>query len=217
MISTYKVGTRPSLLALKQVEEVQKRLPSISLETVAIYTRGDRDKASSLWNEQETDFFTREIELALLDKSIDMAIHSAKDLEADMPEGLVIAAMTSSLSPFECLVSGGNLPLGNLRNGAVVGTSSRKRKQAINRFRSDLIVKDIRGNIDERLKQLDEGKFDAIIVAHAALIRLGYEDRIAEIIPKEILDPHPLQGRLAVQIRRDRQDLFNIFRGLNEN
>lgn len=217
MINTYKAGTRPSPLALKQVEEIQKRLPGIGLETVAIHTRGDRDKASSLWNEQETDFFTREIESALLDRSIDMAIHSAKDLEADMPDGLVIAAITSSLSPFECLVSGGNLSLRNLKHGAIVGTSSRKRKEAINRFRPDLVVKDIRGNIDERLKQLDDGKFDAIIVAHAALIRLGLRHRIAEIISKEMMEPHPLQGRLAIQIRKDRQDLFNIFRSLNEN
>ena len=79
------------------------------------------------------------------------------------------------------------------------------------------MVKDIRGNIEDRLAQLDSGTFDALIVAHAALIRLGYEDRIAEIIPKEIMEPHPLQGRLAVQIRSDRQDLFTIFRSLNEN
>ena len=217
MINTYKAGTRPSPLALKQVEEVQKRLPSISLETVVIHTRGDKDKVSSLWNEQETDFFTREIESALLDKSIDIAIHSAKDLETDMPEGLVIAAITSSLSPFECLVSRDNRSLRNLRSGAIVGTSSSKRKVALTGFRPDLIVKDIRGNIDERLKQLDDGKFDAIIVAHAALIRLNLEHRITEIIPKEIMEAHPLQGRLAVQIRSDRQDLLNIFRGINEN
>ena len=217
MINTYKAGMRPSPLALKQVEEIQKRLPSISLETVAIHTRGDKDKVSSLWNEQETDFFTREIESALLDKSIDIAIHSAKDLETDMPEGLVIAAMTSSLSPFECLVSRDNLSLRSLRIGAIVGTSSPKRKVALTGFRSDLVVKDIRGNIDERLKQLDDGKFDAIIVAHAALIRLNLKHRITEIIPKEIMEPHPLQGRLAVQLRSDRQNLLNIFRGINEN
>jgi len=217
MINTYKIGTRPSPLALKQVEEIQKRLPRIRLETVAIQTRGDRDKVSSLWREEETDFFTREIEQQLLDRSIDIAVHSAKDLEADIPEGLVIAATTSSLSPFECLVSKGNLSLRNLRSDAIMGTSSRKRKVALTRFRPDFFVKDVRGNIDERLKQLDDGKFDAIIVAHAALIRLDLEHRITEIIPKEIIDPHPLQGCLAVQIRGDRPDLFNIFRSLNGN
>ncbi len=213
----YKVGTRPSPLALKQVEEIQRRLPWLRLETVVIQTRGDRDKVSSLWHEEETDFFTREIEQQLLDGSVDLAVHSAKDLETDMPGGLVIVAMTSTLSPFECLVSKGNLSLKKLKRGAIVGTSSRKRKEAINRFKPGLVIRDIRGNIDERLKQLDEGKFDAIIVAHAALMRLGLEHRITEIIPKEIMEPHPLQGRLAVQIRRDRQDLLTIFRSLNEN
>lgn len=217
MINTYKVGTRPSALALKQVEEVRRRLPLLRLETVIIETRGDRDKAASLWREEGGDLFTREIEKALLDRSIDIAVHSAKDLEDDLPDELVIAATTSSLSPLECLVSRLGLPLEKLPSGAVVGTSSLKRKEALIRFRPDLIVKDIRGNIDERLKQLDDGKFDAIIVAHAALIRLGLERRIAEIIPKEIMEPHPLQGRLAVQIRKDRQDLFNILRSLNEN
>ncbi|MDP2928433.1 MAG: hydroxymethylbilane synthase [Candidatus Omnitrophota bacterium] len=217
MTKIFKFGTRPSPLALKQVEEVQMLLPRLRLETITIRTRGDRDKVSSLSHEEESDFFTREIERALLDKSIDVAVHSAKDLEADMPEELIIAATTSSPSPFECLVSGDNLSLEKLRRGAIVGTSSRRRREAIIRFRPDLIVKDIRGNIDERLKQLDDGFFDAIIVAHAALIRLGLRHRIAEIIPKEIMEPHPLQGRLAIQIRKDRQDLLNIFRTLNEN
>ncbi len=217
MTKPIKIGTRPSPLALKQAEEVRARLPWLCIEVVSIRTLGDNDKVSPLSDKEKSDFFTYEIEQALLNGSIDAAIHSAKDLEAGMPEELIIAATTSTLSPFECLVSEGNLSLKELRRGAIVGTSSRKRKEAITRFRSDLVVKEIRGNIDERLKQLDEGKFDAVIVAHAALIRLGLEHRIAEIIPKEVMEPHPLQGRLAVQIRKDRRDLFNIFRSINEN
>jgi len=212
-----KVGTRPSPLALRQVEEVRARLPQFRIKTFPIPTRGDKDKTSPLLDEENSDFFTREIEQALLAGSIDAAIHSAKDLEDDVHQGLIIAALTKSISPFECLVSRGNFSLGELSSGASVGTSSRKRKEAVIRFRPDLVVKDIRGNIDERLKQLDDGKFDAVIVAHAALIRLKLEHRIAEIIPEEIIEPHPLQGRLAVQIRMDRQDLFDIFRSLNGN
>ncbi len=212
-----KVGTRPSPLALRQVEEVRVRLPHLGIEAVPIQTRGDKDKASSVSDKENSDFFTREIEQALLDGTIDAAIHSAKDLETEVPQGLVIAAITSSISPFECLVSRGNLTLKELPSGACVGTSSQKRKQVLANFRPDLIIKDIRGNIDERLKQLDDGKFAAVIVAHAALIRLGLRHRIAEIISKEIMEPHPLQGRLVIQIRKDRQDLFNIFRSLNEN
>jgi hydroxymethylbilane synthase len=105
--------------------------------------------------------------------------------------------------------------LDKLPYGASVGTSSRKRKVAVTYFRPDLTVKDIRGNIGERLKQLDDGKFDAVIIAHAALIRLGLEYRITQIVPKEIMEPHPLQGSLAVQVRRDRKDLIRIFGGMN--
>lgn len=215
MKSYIKVGTRPSPLALKQVEEVQRRLPQLETEVVPIETRGDRDKVSLLADQEKSDFFTDRIERALLAGRIDAAVHSAKDMESTMPDGLMIAAITPSLSPCECLVSRANFSLETLPRGASVGTSSRKRKEAVLRLRPDLTVKDIRGNIDERLKQIDEGRFDAVIVAHAALIRLGLERRIAEIIPKEIMEPHPLQGRLAIQIRSDRHDLLSIFRSLD--
>jgi hydroxymethylbilane synthase len=216
MTKIIKAGTRPSALALKQVEEISLRLPDFKIEAVSIATRGDKDKISPLPDAGESDFFTREIEQALICGDIDIAIHSAKDLEKDMPEELTIAATTASISPLECLVSRANLPLEKLPEGASIGTSSRKRKEGILRFRPDLVSKDIRGNIDERLKQLDDGEFDAIIIAHAALIRLKYGHRITEIIPKEIIAPHPLQGRLAVQIRKDRDDLLEIFRNLDE-
>lgn len=208
---TLKIGTRPSPLALKQVEEVRALLPRILIEEVPIMTRGDKDKVSLLPDKEESDFFTYEIERALLSGIIDAAVHSAKDLESDMPEDLVIAAVTPSISPFECLVSKSGLSLEGLAAGAVVGTSSRKRKEAVLRFRPDLAVRDIRGNIEERLRQMDEGKYDAVIVAHAALIRLGLEERISRIIPEEVMAPHPLQGRLVIQARKDRTDLIGIF------
>lgn len=211
-----KIGVRPSALAVKQAEEVLAQLPQVSVSIVKIETRGDRDKVSPLSGKEESDFFTDGLEQALLKGEIDAAIHSAKDLEEVIPEGLILAAMTLTLSPFECLVSRGNLTLDKLPPAARVGTSSRKRKEAVISFRPDLLVQDIRGNIDERIEQLDSGKFDAIIVAHAALIRLGYRQRIAQIIPQEIIKPHPLQGRIAVQVRKDRHDLRHIFKGLDE-
>jgi len=214
---TLKIGSRPSPLAIKQAEEIESLLPSVRFEAVRIDTCGDKDKTSSLAGREDSDFFTREIEEALLDGRIDAAVHSAKDLERVMPRELCIAATTCSISHFECLVSKEGHALEKLPAGAVVGTSSRKRKEAVLRFRPDLAVKDIRGNIDERMKQLDDGKFDAVIIAHAALIRLGLEDRIAQIIPKEIVEPHPLQGRLAIQVRKDRKDLQEIFRSIDES
>ncbi|MCG2705192.1 MAG: hydroxymethylbilane synthase, partial [Candidatus Omnitrophica bacterium] len=199
-----RIGTRPSPLAKKQAEEIAKRIPQFRVNITAIDTKGDLDKQTPLFGREDSDLFTREIEEALLKGDIDAAVHSAKDLESNIPSGLVIAAMTRSISPLECLVSRGNLSLNELPPGARVGTSSLKRKESLLRFRNDLVVEGIRGNIDERLAELDKGKYDAIIIAHAALIRLGYEQRIAQIIPREIIEPHHLQGRLAVQIRRDR-------------
>jgi hydroxymethylbilane synthase len=216
MIDVIKIGTRPSALAIKQAEEIAGYIPHLRVVIVPIKTAGDNDKATALFGGEDSDFFTREIEESLLRGEIDAAVHSAKDLESNMPEGLIIAAMTCSLSFFECLVSRGNLSLKELPPASRIGTSSIKRREAVLRFRNDLVVEGIRGDIDERLAQLDSGAFDAIIIAHAALIRLGYEDRIAEIIPREIVEPHPLQGRLAVQTRREREDLLNIFRSIHE-
>ena len=212
-----RIGTRPSRLAITQAEEIIKQFPGINFEIIPIETKGDKDKITPLAGRETTDFFTGEIEQALIRKDIDIAVHSAKDLELSTPRELVNAAITRSISPFECLVSTGNLKLRELPHGSIVGTSSRKRKLAIARFRKDLTIRDIRGDIDERLAELDKGKFDAIIAAHAALLRLGYESRIAEIISPRIIEPHPLQGKLAIQARGDRKDIMDIFRGINEN
>ncbi|MFC1479956.1 hydroxymethylbilane synthase [Candidatus Omnitrophota bacterium] len=211
-----RLGTRPSLLALTQIKEIQTRMPDIFFEVIPILTKGDRDKTIPLISREKTDFFTHEIEQALLNGEIDIAVHSAKDLEDDMPEDLVIAAMTRSISPFDCFISNRAFTLKELPPGGRVGTSSRSRKEGVEKYRKDLAVTDIRGNVDERLAQLDRGDFDAIIVAHAALIRLGLEKRISQIIPDTIIKPHPLQGRLAVQIRKERADLQELFKKINE-
>lgn len=218
MTQRLRLGTRPSPLAIRQVKEVEKLLGGIaSFEIIPVMTTGDRDKKTPLSGMEGSDFFTRDIEEALISGRIDAAVHSAKDLEAEQPGELMIAAVTRSTSPYECLISRDRRSLGRLRSGAAIGTSSLKRKEALLRFRPDLIIKDIRGTIEERLARLDKGDYDAVIMAHAALIRLGYEDRISEIIPADIIRPHPLQGRLAVQIRRDRPDLAGIFRRIDAN
>ena len=215
MLKNIRIGTRPSRLALKQVDEIALYLPGINFDIIPIETSGDRDKVTPLSRRENDDFFTYDIERALLEGEIDVAVHSAKDLEETPPAGLVIAAMTHSISPFECLISKRDLKLSELPPGAIVGTSSRKRKTAVTKFRRDLIVKDIRGNIDERIEQLDSGRFDAIITAHAALIRLGLEERISEIIPPDIIKPHPLQGRLSLQVHAERKDLIDLFRSVD--
>ena len=216
MSTRIKVGTRPSNLALKQVEEIQHLLPELEFNIIPIRTKGDNDKTTPLSLKENTDFFTYDIESSLSNRDIDVAIHSAKDLEEDPPKDLTIAAITKSISRFDALVTTQNFTLDTLPAGSIVGTSSRNRKINISNSRKDLVTLDIRGNIDERLLQLDKGYFDAIIVAHAALIRLGYTDRIRQIIPLNIIEPHPLQGRLAVQVQKDRHDLIEIFRRIHE-
>lgn len=216
MLTRIKVGTRPSNLALKQAQEIRRLLPEVRFDISPIGTKGDKDKVSPLNLHENTDFFTYEIEKALLNREIDVAIHSAKDLEEDPPKDLTIAAMTRSVSRFDALVAKGDFTLDTLPAGSIIGTSSRNRKIGVLKYRSDLATLDIRGNIDERFFQLDKGYFDAIIVAHAALIRLGYEDRVSQIIPLDIIQPHPLQGRLSVQVRKDRKDLIETFRSIDE-
>ncbi|MDP8262169.1 MAG: hydroxymethylbilane synthase [Candidatus Ancaeobacter aquaticus] len=205
-----RVGTRPSRLAIAQVEEVRSFFPGLIFNVMQIATKGDKDKVSSLTVRENTDFFTYELEQALLHDQIDIAIHSAKDLDENMPNSLSIALMTPSISCFDCLVARGGYTLDTLPSGAVLGTSSVNRNESIKRYRNDLDVKDIRGNIDQRVEKLDRGEYDAVIVAHAALLRLGLEKRISQIIPLNVITPHPLQGALAVQIKEDNVRLKNI-------
>lgn len=210
-----KVGTRPSRLAQVQVEEALAFLGSrgvfLEAEIITIESDGDRDKATPFSKKEGGNFFTRTIEAALLRGEVDLAVHSAKDLEDDPPAGLV-SFLTPCLSAEECLVTRGLGTLRMLPSGSIVGTSSCKRKEALARQRSDLVVKDIRGTIEERLTKLDHGEYDALIMARAALIRLGLEDRISEVLSTDLFPPHPLQGRLALQIRSDHEGLREIIR-----
>ncbi|MGE5280167.1 MAG: hydroxymethylbilane synthase [Deltaproteobacteria bacterium] len=206
-----RLGTRPSRLARVQAREIAARWPQCRFDPVFIETPGDRDKETPLGGREGGDFFTRDLEEALRRGVIDAAVHSAKDVEDEPPEDLVLAALTPSISPFECLIAAGPYTLGSLPKGAVVGTSSRRRRDAVARLRPDVVIKDIRGNIEERLAQLDKGAFDAFVSAHAAFLRLGLTHRISELFPLDVMEPHPLQGRLCIQVRRDRKDLIRFF------
>jgi len=213
---TYRVGTRTSPLALRQVEEVLGALkrfyPSIKVEIKGIDTYGDKDKDTPISKIEGSNFFTKEIDEALLQGEIDIAIHSAKDLPENLTPGLFTVAITRSIDPFDVLVAKKNLRLSELKVGARVGTSSLRRKAQLESYRKDFQIIDIRGNIGERLRLLDETELDGIVVAAAGLIRLGLEKRITQRIPFDILRPHPLQGRLAVIARRDDEDIIYLYR-----
>lgn len=221
-----RIGTRTSPLALRQAEEAisslrlmeprpSAALPDVSFEIVGIDTYGDKDKTTPISEVEGTDFFTREIEDALLKGGIDFAVHSAKDLPDKIPDGLAIAAITKSIDPYDALVSKGGLKIGELKKCARVGTSSNRRKAQLKKYRSDFQIIDIRGNIQERLEKLDTGALDAVIVAACALVRMGLEDRIAERVRFEILAPHPLQGALAIEAREGDKELMNFLKVLN--
>ncbi len=207
MAKTYRVGTRTSPLALKQAEEILAALrmfyPDFKAVVIGIDTYGDRDKSTPISEIEGTDFFTKEIDEALLNSCIDFAVHSAKDLSGALREGLIIAAQTRPIDPYDALVSKTGLKLAELPRGARIGTSSVRRKAQLSRYRDDFDIVDIRGNIEERLKKLDSGNLNAIVIAACGLVRLGLEKRITERIPFEILKPHPLQGALAIVTRTE--------------
>jgi hydroxymethylbilane synthase len=219
MEKNYRIGTRTSALALKQVEEIltslERHYPSIEAEVVGIDTLGDRDRVTPISGVEGSDFFTKEIDEALLKGEIDFAVHSAKDLPDNLKPGLFLAGVTECIDPYDVLVSKSGLSLGNLPNGARIGTSSLRRKEALRNFREDFRIVDIRGDIEERLALLDTREMDAIVIAAAGLLRLDLSRRITERIPFDILKPHPLQGRLAVVTRADDKDLIELISALD--
>jgi len=210
----YKIGTRTSSLALKQVEEIvdalKKFYPAMNVEIIGIDTYGDKDKTTPISGIEGSDFFTREIDEALLKGEIDFAVHSAKDLPDDLKEGLVIAAITKSLDSYDVMVSKSGLKLDELPYRAKIGTSSLRRKAQLKKYRDDFEIVNIRGNIEERLKLLYKAELDGIVIAAAGLIRLGLGKRITQKIPFDILKPHPLQGKLAIVARKDDEDIIRL-------
>ena len=208
---TYRIGTRGSKLALIQTEFVRERLekayPEDSFETVTIRTRGDVVTDRPIAAIGDSSLFTREIENALLDGRIDLAVHSMKDLAADCPPGLVLAKAWTREDPRDALVArAGIRSIEDLPFGATVATGSVRRTALLRRMRPDLNVIDIRGNVDTRLRKLfepkaDEPRLDAIVLAAAGLKRLGRAGEIAQYVPVEQMIPAPNQGQLAIELR----------------
>ncbi len=204
-----KIGSRGSQLALWQANHLRSGLNEIGVESdiKIIKTKGDKLQHLSFDKIEGKGFFTKEIEDALLREDVDIAVHSMKDLPTTSPEGQVITALSYREDPRDCLVIRKECvdkeSLFSLPNGAVVGTSSVRRKAQLLSFRQDIVLKDIRGNVPTRLKKLDSGDYDALMLAAAGLIRLqidlaGYE--VVKLNPREFI-PAPAQGILAYQTR----------------
>ena len=216
-----RVGTRRSRLALAQTNIVAAALrracPGREFEIVGMATTGDRMSASGEQTPPGKGVFTKEIEQALLEGEIDMAVHSMKDLPTDLPDGLRVGAVPLRAAPNDALVSRDGAALAMLEAGAVVGTGSPRRTAQILAARPDLAVSDIRGNVETRLRKLDEGRYDAIVLACAGLARLGLTGRIAEALPVDVMIPAVGQGALAVEIRGDDAEMEELLGGMHDD
>jgi hydroxymethylbilane synthase len=199
-----RIGTRASALARWQADWVAARLveSGVEVETVLITTQGDT-RSGSLQTSGTQGLFTKEIQQALLDDRIDIAVHSLKDLPTEKTDGLVLSAVPERESTSDVLVAGGETGLDELPKQARVGTGSLRRQAQLLYARSDLQVLDIRGNVDTRLRKLEEGQYDAIVLAEAGLRRLGLSDHISQVLPNSIMLPAVGQGALGIEARRD--------------
>ena len=198
-----RIGTRGSALALWQANHVRDRLVSAGaqVEIATIKTSGDRFQQASVGQIGLKGVFIKELEDALLDERVDLAVHSMKDVPTEIPRGLDFPAILERQDVRDCLVSRDGGKLENLPPQARVGTSSLRRAAQLRRFRPDLTVLELRGNVDTRLKKLERGDYDAIVLAKAGLDRLGWSEKITEVIPPEFSLPAVGQGAIGVECR----------------
>ncbi len=199
------IATRGSALALWQAHHVKARLeavaPGITVELNVIKTSGDKILDVPLAKVGGKGLFVKEIEQALVDNQADLAVHSMKDVPAELAPGLVLCAVSTREVPWDALCARSPVTVATLPQGAKVGTSSMRRQCQLLAARPDLQIAMLRGNVPTRLKKLDEGEFDAIVLAAAGLHRLGLADRITQLLPIELSIPAVAQGVLAIEIR----------------
>ncbi|MCG6892735.1 MAG: hydroxymethylbilane synthase [Desulfobacteraceae bacterium] len=207
MTETVRIGTRGSQLALWQANWVKAALersdPSLSVELTVIRTRGDKIVDVPLAKVGGKGLFVKEIEDAILQRRVDLAVHSMKDMPAEIPEGLCIGAVPEREDPRDVLVSRKNLPLAQLPERARVGTSSLRRAAQLRLARSDLDILPLRGNLDTRLKKLTSENLDAVVLAAAGIRRMGFQDRVTEYLNEEVMLPAVGQGALCIETRTE--------------
>jgi hydroxymethylbilane synthase len=216
-----KIGTRGSALALAQAHEVRDRLVAahgLSVDAIGIdviKTTGDQVTDRPLAEIGGKGLFTKDIEEALLDGRIDMAVHSTKDMPTLLPEGLQLTAYLEREDVRDAFIGRSERRLGDLPGGAMVGTSSLRRQALVRRLRPDLQVQTYRGNVQTRLRKLDEGVVDATLLAYAGLRRLSLADVVTELLPLETFPPAPGQGAICVETRVDDGRIIELLRGIH--
>jgi hydroxymethylbilane synthase len=209
-----RIGTRGSQLALAQSqwvkESIEARYPDVRVELIRIKTEGDKVLDSPLGNIGGKGLFVKEIEEALVRKDVDLAVHSMKDVPADIPEDLEISVFPAREDPRDAFVSDRYKSIHDLPRGASVGTGSLRRSAQLLRLHPDLRVIPMRGNVDTRLRKMESGDFQAIILACAGLRRLGLEERISQALPTEVFLPAIGQGALGLEMRKGDQALREL-------
>jgi len=211
-----RIGTRGSLLAKWQAESIRKKLfaaTGVEGEIVIIKTAGDKMQQAPLTQIGGKGIFIKELEEALLEESIDLAVHSVKDIPTDTPSRLMFPAVCRRDDVRDCLVGS---TLANLRQGARVGTSSLRRHAQVLHIRPDLDIRDLRGNVDTRLRKVESGEYEAILLAKAGLDRLGVSQRISEILSPEVCMPAVGQGAIAVECRLKDTETADILSPLDD-
>src|SRR5690606_7515454 len=212
------IATRESRLALWQAEHVRSLLQGLSarpVELLGMTTRGDQILDRSLSKVGGKGLFVKELEVALEEGRAHLAVHSLKDVPMELPEGFVLSAVMEREDPRDAFVSPRFERLADLPEGAVVGTSSLRRLVQLRALRPDLRIEPLRGNLDTRLRKLDEGLYDAIVLAAAGLKRLGLSERIREALSEDTMLPAAGQGALGLEIRSSQVELHQALQALN--
>lgn len=220
MLRTIRIATRRSPLALWQANHVRdlllKQWPNLTIQLLPMTTSGDKFLKDKLLAIGGKGLFVKELEQALVDKRADLAIHSAKDMPAEFPAGLTLAAICKRDNPFDVLVSKHYSSLSNLPQHATVGTGSLRRQSQLLAYRPDLCIKPLRGNINTRLAKLEAGEYDAILLAAAGLERMGFNNAITEQLSDKIMLPACGQGALAIECRTDDKEMRELVHSLND-
>ncbi len=215
-----RLGTRRSDLALWQASHVREKLlalyPQLEVELVKIDTRGDKVLNQPIPELGGKGLFTDKIDQQLHRGEIDLAVHSLKDLPVELPKGLALAAVCDRRWVHDVLIASGNFTLATLPSGSRVGTCSLRRAAQVKAFRRDLEILPLRGNVPTRLRKLENGDYDAIVLAEAGVRRLGFEARIGEVISTEIMLPAPAQGALGIESRADDVELQKMLARLHD-
>lgn len=215
------IATRESPLALWQAEHVKASLetiyPNLIVELLSMTTEGDRFLQAPLAAAGGKGLFIKELEQCLMDGRADIAVHSMKDVTVDFPEGLHLPVIMQREDPRDAVISNSYNSLDALPEGAIVGTSSLRRKCQLAAYRPDFQINDLRGNVGTRLRKLDEGQYDAIILAAAGIKRLGLAERIKELLPVENILPAIGQGAVGIEARENDSRILDLIQPLNDD